>query len=183
MLVADVPPPEGSNIRFRWDAISIELELKFTCDHDLLQGGCARHGGRQQNAVSCQEVKPNSIFSGIDWNDWKNLSGGKSQRGLGRSLREEGAVSRWSSTSLSSSSPWLIITGWHSDKGASGNGGEIDASAEPFPNEAKKVIEWLLSSLEIYQIRPSAPLFYCYSSFHVIMLHKLWPITGPGFLY
>ena len=161
MLVADVPPPEGSNIRFRWDAISIELELKFTCDHDLLQGGCARHGGRQQDAVPCQKVKP---LLSIKWHikfevtchrccwHWKDqrhdkekLLGGKSQRGLGRSLREEGAVSRWSSTSLSSSSPWLIITGWHSDKGASGNGGEIDASAEPFPNEAKKVIEWLLS--------------------------------------
>ena len=85
--------------------------------------------------------------------DKEKLLGGKSQRGLGRSLREEGAVSRWSSTSLSSSSPWLIITGWHSDKGASGNGGEIDASAEPFPNEAKKVIEWL--SLPLKYIRPS----------------------------
>ena len=71
MLVADVPPPEGSNIRFRWVEImdsswlsstliimdskrTKRLWLSFTVV--MPQGGGARHGGRQQDAVPREKV-------------------------------------------------------------------------------------------------------------------------------
>ena len=59
MLVADVPPPEGSNIRFRWVEImdskwTKRLWLSLTLI--MPQGGGARHGGRQQDAVPREKV-------------------------------------------------------------------------------------------------------------------------------
>ena len=71
MLVADVPPPEGSNIRFRWVEIMdsswlsstlIVMDSKRTkrlwlsLTLIMPQGGGARHGGRQQDAVPREKV-------------------------------------------------------------------------------------------------------------------------------
>ena len=144
----------------------------------MIQGGCARHGGRQQNAVPCKKVEPSVSSSSLlvssssfkhhstmtneycimtivpsllskggivmDWINWENLAGGKSQRDLERNLRGRGAVLRYSSSSASSVSKLLIIidfihTGRHDGEGETRNGGEIDAGVEPFPNEAKVI--------------------------------------------